>query len=195
MAIDNEELMNDLQRVSAMLRRSRRARMKGRATDKEGNERVHDGSQACHAHHHHHHHRGTGFAMGEGDHGYGNHKCHGGSGRHGQNRILAVLVMQDGTTQKDLAYLLGIRPQSLTQALETLEENGFIERKQDEADHRSRRVHLTDKGRERAAKVAEDRKNYADDTLSMLSEEEKEQLSVILGKIFASLEADIAPRD
>ena len=206
MAIDNEELMADLQRVSAQMRRSRRARMKHRDTDKEGNERVHDGSHAHEGHHHGHNcahahggpHHGHGHGPGapapEG-HGMGNHKCHGGSGRHGQNRILAVLVMQDGTSQKDLAYLLGIRPQSLTQALDSLESEGFVERQQDEDDKRTRRVYLTDAGRSRAAKVAEDRKQYADDAFSMLTEQEKDQLAAILAKIDASLADEIAPRD
>ena len=194
MSVDNEELMNELQRVSSQMRRSRRARMKHRPEDKEGRPRVHDGS---HYKHHGHGPHGHG-PHGHGDfpdHPIGNHKCHGGSGRHGQNRILAVLVMQDGTSQKDLAYLLGIRPQSLTQALESLEEGGFIERRQDEEDKRTKRVFLTDAGRGRAAKVAEDRKKYAEDAFQMLTEEEKQQLADILAKIATALDEELAPRN
>lgn len=189
MAIDNEELMMELQRVAVLMRRSRRAKMKNRPEDKEGELRDHDGSKCCG-----HHHGGAAFGNPDSVHGYGNHKCHGGSGRHGQNRILAVLVMQDGTSQKDLAYLLGIRPQSLTQALETLEAEGFVERKQDEGDKRSRLVYLTEKGRSRADKVAEDRKQYAEDAFSMLSDDEKAQLAAILGKITASLDEELPVR-
>lgn len=194
MAIDNEELMIELQRVSGQLRRSRRARMKHRAEDKEGNPRVHDGSHRGHHHAHGPHGHGP-HGHGHPDHGLGNHKCHGGSGRHGQNRILATLVMQDGMTQKDLAYILGIRPQSLTQALDNLEKDGFVERKQDVQDKRANQVFLTDAGRGRAAKVAEDRKKYAEDAFSMLSAEEKEQLAAILAKINTAIDEDIAPRD
>ncbi len=188
MAVDNEELMMELQRVSVLMRRSRRAKMKNRPEDKQGKPREDEKECGCHRH--------GGAALGDpsADHGYGNHKCNGGSGRHGQNRILAVLTMQDGTSQKDLAYLLGIRPQSLTQALDTLEQDGFIERKQDEDDKRARRVFLTDKGRGRAGKVAEDRKQYADDAFSMLSEEEKEQLSSILGKLSSTLGSELPVR-
>lgn len=200
MTIDNEALMAELQRVGAQMRRSRRVHMKHRDVDKEGNPRVHDGGHAHeHGHGHGHHHgphghRGPGGPMPEG-HGMGNHKCHGGSGRHGQNRILAALVMQDGLSQKDLAYLLGIRPQSLTQALDTLEADGFVERKQDEEDKRTNRVFLTEAGRGRAAKVAEDRKQHAEDMFSMLTEEEKEQLATILEKIGASFEEKLAPHE
>ena len=186
MPTDNEELMNDLQRVSAVLRRSHHDQMKG------GHRHRHHGAEAAgedHAHHGKKCHGAEGKGAG---HGYGSHKCHGGSGRHGQNRILAVLVMQDGTSQKDLAYLLGIRPQSLTQALESLEAHGYITRKQDESDHRTRRVFLTEKGAGRAAKVAEDRKSYADNALGMLSEEVKAPLSDILAKINAGLDEKLA---
>ncbi len=189
MAVDNEDLMLELQRVSVLMRRSRRAKVKNRPEDKQGNPREDEGKGCgCHGHH------GTALPDASADHGYGNHKCHGGSGRHGQNRILAALVMQDGTSQKDLAYLLGIRPQSLTQALDTLESDGFIKREQDVEDKRARLVHLTDKGRGRAAKVATDRKEYAENAFSMLSEDEKEQLASILGKISASLDEEVPTR-
>lgn len=68
-----------------------------------------------------------------------------------------------------------------------MEQEGFIERKQDADDKRSRLVFLTEKGRSRAGKVAEDRKQYADDAFSMLDENEKAQLSAILEKIGSSL--------
>jgi len=191
MAVDDEELMMELQRVAVQVRRSRRAHVKNRAEDKEGNPRdEHEG----HDGHGHCHHGNKALPDFDGDHSYGNHKCHGGSGRHGQNRILAALMMQDGVSQKDLAYLLGIRPQSLTQALETLEQDGFVERKQDDSDKRLSIVCLTDKGRGRATKVAEDRKAYAENAFSMLSAEEKEQLASILDKIDSSIAEDVAPR-
>lgn len=206
MAIDNEELMNDLQRVSVQMRRNRHAHMHrhvGKGGAEQGPNGAPDGAHEgvgphghggpyghghggphCHGHGHGGPH---GHCYG---HGIGGHKHHDGSGRHGQNRVLALLVMQDGTSQKDLAYLLGIRPQSLTQALDTLEKGGFIERRQDEADKRVNRVYLTDAGRSRAAKVAEDRKQYAEGMFSMLTEEEKEQLAAILKKINTAYEEE-----
>lgn len=187
MAVDNEELMMNLQRASVRLRRSRRAETKNRPNDKDGNPR--DFSQGHGAGNRGRHgHRGDALE-GPNPHGIGNHKCHGGSGHHGQNRILAVLMMQDGTSQKDLAYLLGIRPQSLTQALDSLEQGGFVTRKQDDQDKRTRRVYLTDAGRARAEEAAEDRKHYAENAFSMLTEDEKEQLAAILEKVNASLDA------
>jgi DNA-binding MarR family transcriptional regulator len=130
----------------------------------------------------------------EATHGYGNHKGKGGSGRHGQNRILAALTMQEGLSQKDLAYLLGIRPQSLSQALAKLEEDGMITRKHNEEDARVINVYLTEAGRIRAAKVAEDRKKSAADIFSVLTDEEKDQLAGILAKLSESIDAQFGER-
>ena len=188
MAVDNEELMEELQRVSMMMRH-RRHHHKGHRFEGEGEctggpAAEHAGAHHHHPHHGHHGHGGFGCGHGHGPHGHRRRDA----GHHGQSRILAMLVMQDGTNQKDLAYLLGIRPQSLTQALEALEEGGFIERRADDEDKRTKRVFLTDAGRERAAQVAQERKERAQDMFSMLTEEEKEQLAAILGKIASALD-------
>lgn len=202
MAIDNEELLMELQRVSTMSRREKCMRPrggKGHGPCGHGGHCDHPGHPGPEGHpkgecHKHEHHAGPGIPEGPIDHPRGNHRNHGGSGRHGQNRILAVLTMQDGTSQKDLAYILGIRPQSLSEALTKLEEHGFVERKKSAEDGRIVNVFLTDKGRDRAEKVAEDRKNNAEDILSVLTEEEKEQLDAILGKLAAKLEENMAQK-
>lgn len=190
MAIDNEELMHQLQRASVLSRRSRRAHVK-RRMDEQGGEKRH-GDRCCHGH------RSGRNAMAFGDieatHGYGNHKCHGGSGRHGQNRVLAILMMQDGTSQKDLAYLLGIRPQSLSEALDKLEASELVVRRHNEEDKRVVNVFLTDAGRRRAEKVAEDRKKSAADVFSVLTEEEKEQFAAIMDKLIAKLDDDLSEK-
>lgn len=192
MTIENEELMHMLQRASVLSRRSRRAHVK-RRQDEQGGEKEHRG---CGCHHHGHRSGRNAMAFGnpEATHGYGNHKCHGGSGRHGQNRVLAILMMQDGTTQKDLAYLLGIRPQSLSEALDKLESSQLVERRQNEEDKRMVNVFLTEAGRRRAEKVAEDRKKNAADVFSVLTDEEKEQFATIMDKIIAKLDADLSEK-
>ena len=188
MAYESEDLILELQKVGRELNRVRHGRRGGMPLP-EGEAALGEGEGMPYPPHHE---PGLGgMRGGPHGHGHGRHRCHGGSGRHGQNRILAVLMLADGTSQKDLAYLLGIRPQSLTQALEALEEGGLIERRTDEADKRLRQVFLTDAGRQRATKVAEDRKNYADEALSVLTEEEREQL----GNILAKLSDHLAPKE
>ena len=96
--------------------------------------------------------------------------------------------MKEGINQKDLAFLLGIRPQTLGEMLQKLEERGMVERKKSEADGRVIEVTLTDKGRERAAEIAERRAVAAADMFAVLTEEEKEQLGAILDKLAGELD-------
>ena len=99
-----------------------------------------------------------------------------------------MLAVKDGLSQKYLAYLLGIRPQTLSEALAKLEEQGYVERRKDENDRRVMLVYLTDDGRERAKEIDARREQRAEDIFSVLTDEEKEQLARILAKLDASIE-------
>ena len=77
-------------------------------------------------------------------------------------RAIAMIAMKEGINQKDLAFLLGIRPQTMGEILRKLEDRGLVERKKSEADGRAIEVYLTD--------------------------EEKEQLGTILGKLEVELD-------
>ncbi len=66
----------------------------------------------------------------------------------GQGRILAMLKIQPEIATKELAYLLGIRQQSLNELLNKMEKKGYVERKPSENDRRVMIVHLTEKGKE-----------------------------------------------
>lgn len=150
-----------------------------------GEHRGHHG-KGHHGHHGPHGEDGCG-CHGEGGHGgYGKGRCHGGG--HGKRRVLALLAMKEGMSQKDLAFLLGIRPQSASELLAKLQDQGFIERRQDENDKRVTKVYLTEKGREHAERCAQMHQAMAADVFSVLTEEEKEQLFTILGKLSESLE-------
>jgi len=106
----------------------------------------------------------------------------------GHGKILRALEHSDGMTQKELAERLGIRPQSLTDALMRLEQQGAITRTRSERDKREQQVHITESGRARARHVTELHQKAAQMVLSSLSEEEKRQLSDILNKLVASSE-------
>lgn len=99
-----------------------------------------------------------------------------------------MLAVKDGLSQKYLAYLLGIRPQTLSEALAKLEEQGYVERRKDENDRRVMLVYLTDDGRERAEEIDARREQRAEDIFSVLTDEEKEQLARILAKLDAGIE-------
>jgi DNA-binding MarR family transcriptional regulator len=57
-----------------------------------------------------------------------------------------------------------------------------VERKQNDIDKRIFNIYLTPQGRERAAELLSDRPDFAAEFLSVLTEEEKEQLMALLSK-------------
>ncbi len=217
MTIDNEQLLDELGRATMLARRTRQENAMRHHHAHKGAHRVHpqpapypmtpseDGMPGaaaperaegcgCHGHAHgeasHGHGPGQEHHHGHGCHGHGGHHgkggCHGGG--HGKRRVLAMLSMNEGISQKDLAFLLGIRPQSLSETLARLQEAEYIERRPDDADKRIMKVYLTDKGREHAQHCAQMHQAMAADVFSVLTEEEKDQLFTILNKLSQSLE-------
>ncbi len=194
MTIENEELMQKFVRTGMIMRH---IDGEGPCPHKHGHghRRIHGarfemGPDAEHPHGPHGH--GPGCAPSDdsdchGRHGFGHGHRHG-HRRHGQDRVLTMIALQEGINQKDLAFLLGIRPQTLGEMLSKLEERGLVERKKSETDARAIQVTLTDEGRARASEIAKRRALAAADFFSVLTDEEKDQLSSILDKLGAELD-------
>ncbi len=66
--------------------------------------------------------------------------------RQGQGRILSALRRMQSISQKELGFILDIRPQSLGELLQKLEANGYITRHRSPTDKRALIVELTAKG-------------------------------------------------
>lgn len=64
----------------------------------------------------------------------------------GQGRILSALRHIQSISQKELALILDIRPQSLGELLQKLEASGYITRRRSIKDKRALIVELTEKG-------------------------------------------------
>lgn len=105
---------------------------------------------------------------------------------HGHGKILRALEQNDGMTQKELAERLGIRPQSLTDALVRLEQQGAITRTRSERDKREQQVRITELGREQSRRVSELHQKAAQMVLGDLEEDEKQQLLLLLKKLTAA---------
>ena len=99
----------------------------------------------------------------------------------GQGRILAMLKIQPEIKTRELAYLLGIRQQSLNELLNKLEKSGHVERKPSEKDKRVMVVHLTEKGK----RVQQPETDYQE-ILDCLSLEELQQFGEYLDRIIAA---------
>lgn len=109
----------------------------------------------------------------------------------GQGRILRLLYLQDGVAQRDIAYTLDIRPQSLGEVLNKLEANGYVRREVDELDHRVQLVFLTEEGRAIAAQLNAPQERRRVDMFAVLEDDEREQLGRTLDKLIDHLVAEI----
>ncbi|MGM0650622.1 MAG: MarR family winged helix-turn-helix transcriptional regulator, partial [Bacteroidota bacterium] len=64
---------------------------------------------------------------------------------HAQVRTLHVICRHDGISQKQLIENLKLDKSSVTSQIELLEKNGYITRKTDKTDQRSKRIYITKK--------------------------------------------------
>ena len=103
--------------------------------------------------------------------------------------LLAVLEAGDaGIRQKDIAEQLGIRPSSLSEQIDALEADRYLERTANPEDKRSTLIVLTEKGKARAWEVQDDRQKAAADFCTKLTEEEKDTLIALLDKLLGKPE-------
>lgn len=107
----------------------------------------------------------------------------------GQGRILSLLKMQPEMSQKKLAYLLGIRPQSMGELLTKLEQNDYITRTPSSEDKRAMDIKLTEEGAKVAAENEQRRAQEfaADEMFQCLNKEEQEALAGYLERIIFAL--------
>lgn len=103
-----------------------------------------------------------------------------------RERVLRLIREEDGISQRKLAALLSIRPQSLSELLAKLEKDGYITRRQNPDDKREIFVELTESGEQRAKEVETVREQQAVNFFSALSTEEQEKLSELLDKLLQS---------
>ena len=100
----------------------------------------------------------------------------------GQGRILTALRRMKSITQKELGYILDLRPQSLGELLKKLEENGYIIRYRAKEDQRALIVELTEKG-----EAFQMLKPDYDELYLEMSRTERKELKIAFDKISAQL--------
>lgn len=99
--------------------------------------------------------------------------------------VLECLEPGVGKTQKEISDAMGIRAQSLSEALAGMEEKGLIRRVCDTEDRRAIRVFITESGLAFRTERQREIKRRAEEIFRPLSEEEKETLYRILQKLHA----------
>lgn len=97
-----------------------------------------------------------------------------------QGHILMLLKNNQGVSQAKLALLAGIRPQSLSEALSKLENEGMIERRANPGDKRETLVFLTELAVQRMQEIEKARIAFADEFFAPLSVADRKELGRLL---------------
>ena len=104
-------------------------------------------------------------------------------GKGSQTGVLIALGQTGPITQRRLTELLGIRPGSASEVITKLEYHGLISRSPHPSDGRTVDITLTEEGQRQSTLARQQRIQRHDEMFSCLSEEEKQQLQDLLGKL------------
>jgi len=107
----------------------------------------------------------------------------------GQGRLLILLKEKGTLTQRELIEITGRRSATLSEQLDSMDKAGYIIREKNEADRRNVDVTLTPLGQETAKDAEIARTELADQLFTVLTEQEKQQLSALLEKLSNAWEA------
>lgn len=106
----------------------------------------------------------------------------------GYGHILDVLSKNDGLSQREIAELLHIRPQSASEAISSMVGQGLIEKRANEQDKRSSLIYITKTGRQRQIDLRNERIENARRIFEPLTNQEKETLLELLNKAASALQ-------
>ena len=101
----------------------------------------------------------------------------------GYGHLLDLLSLERGLCQQEIAERLGVRPQSVSEAIAALLERGMIRKEETEDDRRKALIFLTAAGEEQRAALARDRALRAERLFAGLDDAEREALYTILTKL------------
>ena len=106
----------------------------------------------------------------------------------GYTRVLDLLSKSDGLSQREIAELLGIRPQSASEAIASMEGQGLIEKRANEQDKRSTLIYITQAGKDRQITLRDEQIENARKIFEPLNDNEKETLLLLLTKTATALQ-------
>lgn len=98
--------------------------------------------------------------------------------------ILSVLVFnRNGMKQREIAEEMGVSPSTISEMVNRLVEDGYVERTEDPNDRRVKLLVLTKKGRLQAEQIVAERLSILEYIFRHIDETEKQQLIVLLDKL------------
>lgn len=101
----------------------------------------------------------------------------------GFGHILDLLSVEEGMSQQQIADAIGIRPQSVSEAILTMENRGYIRKEANASDRRVTLIYLTAEGLQRRVELVKEREIHAKRFFSVLDDTEKEELNRLLEKL------------
>lgn len=105
----------------------------------------------------------------------------------GQEMILHRLWQQDGLSPSELSGAICVQPATITKMVQRMVDTGLLEKRRDEADTRSWRIFLTDRGKQIHAEVQQIWNDLEAKTVKGLTEEQKKQLIGLLSHIRSNM--------
>ncbi|MDO5294995.1 MAG: MarR family winged helix-turn-helix transcriptional regulator [bacterium] len=101
----------------------------------------------------------------------------------GQYQFLVYLFVKDGITHEELTDKIGVDKATTTRALKKLDDCGYITKVCDSKDKRKQYIYLTDYAKSNKDKILQIARDWESHLVEELSEEELEQLYVLLRKM------------
>jgi DNA-binding MarR family transcriptional regulator len=99
--------------------------------------------------------------------------------------LLASVAGSEGVTQQAIAERMRVAPSRMVAFIDSLEERGLLERRQNPEDRRARALYLTPAGRELLGRAFAVANQHEQRLTSDLSDDEREQLLELLGRVGA----------
>lgn len=108
---------------------------------------------------------------------------------HGEIATLALISLNPGISQNDLAAKVVLKKSAVTQLIKSLEQRGLVSRRKSSTDRRYNALTLTPEGARRHAALIERIERQHDAVLAPFSHKERAELFQVLGRLLASLES------
>lgn len=105
----------------------------------------------------------------------------------GQARLLLLIKDNDGCTQKELANFVGVKYSSMSERLDKLERNGYIERTADEDNMKFKRIFITSAGKTAVIQCRKILKEVDEQMFKGMTKKDKAQFEGYLNKIMKNL--------
>ena len=110
-----------------------------------------------------------------------------------QGKILNYVLVESeahSVYQKDLEWEFGLRPSTVTEMLNALEQKKLIQRVSDEWDGRYKKIIFTEKARSMKDRIRQEVEETEHLLLQGITEQEKQEFLRIAGKMLQNLEAE-----